>query len=77
MKKEDKDKKFTSFCDDPNMIWSCFKHNSICHQCLNYIQEKDGREFCDVRIEDPEEMTIDDIEKVQVTNKCQYFIKKN
>lgn len=77
MKKEDKEPKFTSLHDDPDMVWSCFKKDSICHQCLNFIQEDDGREFCDVRIEEPDEMTIDDIEKVQATNKCEYFIKKN
>lgn len=77
MTKVEKDQKFISLHDDPNMVWSCFKKGSICHQCLNYITDEDGGEFCDVRCIDPEDMTIEELEEVQRTNKCEYFIKKN
>lgn len=58
------------------MVWSCIKKDSICHKCVNYFTDKDGGEFCDVRCNDPEDMTIEELEKVQETNKCQYFIQK-
>lgn len=71
-----KEEQFTSFNDDPNMVWSSIRKDSICHQCMNFIKDENGGEFCDVRCTDPEDMTIEELEEVQRTNKCEYFIKK-
>lgn len=71
-----KDYKFQSLHADPYMIWSSITTNSICHRCLNYVVDANGCEFCDVRCTDPEEMTIEELEDVQKTGSCEYFIPK-